>query len=232
MWQKVPVEERRELATRAQGRALDVCLMLLALGCGAAIGLGQPYVLLGVAAFLPILFQVITSKTWLEIKPQMIVRYFVACMTARHFARHLEGQDMNLKLIFRGSLEPLEELDLEANSDLAEFADEIRAEKPPAKDVWVSLFSDSLIMISENVGGATLEFGQRGFDTLAVELQTPEDEYGRPLQSRLVLESRSERDGATDRWLLTSPHTTTLLACERKLRFFNQRASAQMPPAS
>jgi hypothetical protein len=226
IWQKVPQEERSEILTRAQGKAVEVCSLVTIFGCTAAFGLDMPWILLGVAALLPVLFQVVVTRTWIDSKPQTIARYFMASRTATQYARALGITNPAPKTIFRGSLLPIREPDPAMDPEFAtEYAEEVASATPIQKEVWISLFSDSLVMFSENPEGARLEFKSSILHDFAVNLDSPEDMSGNPLPQQLVIQA-AEEDGSLSRWLVTSPHTSSLLACERKVRFFIQRAEA------
>lgn len=226
IWQKVPQEERNEMLTRAQGKAVEVCCLVTVFGCTAAFGLDMLWIMLGVAALIPVLFQVVIARMWLEIKPQTIARYFLASRTATQYAAALGVANPAPKTIFRGSLLPIREPDPAIDPEFAaEYAEEVDVGAPIPKEVWISLFSDALLMFSENPEGARLEFKSSILHEFSANLDSPEDMAGNSLPQQLVIEA-AEGEGSIGRWLVTSPHTSCLVACERKIRFFVQRAQA------
>lgn len=222
MWQKLPHEERVLLSAQAKARGIEACTICIVLASAVTVSLRMPGILMGSLCFMPLLYQVISRRTWLATKPLTVIRYFLAGVSARLFAEKLHSADPSLKLIFRGTLEPLH-VD-GSREENQEFAEELAEEKPNPKDVWVSLFPDSLVMISEGDSGATLEFAHSTLHDFTVTVDTPEDSRGNSLASRLVIQT-NRGDEEASRWVLSSPHTTTLLACERKIRFFNQRSA-------
>jgi hypothetical protein len=224
-WQKIPQEERTLLLAKAKAQACEVCCLCAVCGIAVAVSLHAPWVILGTLAFLPLLYQVVSTRLWLELKPLTVARYFLASMTSRLYAKTLHSSDPSLKLIFRGSLQsiPL----TEPTQEDAEFESEIEEHKPAPKDVWISLFPDSLVMITEGNEGAELAFGHSTLKDFEIALDTPENENGEPKPSRLVIQTILN-DSIDSRWVVSSPHTTMLLACERKIRFFNQRAAEQV----
>jgi len=223
-WQKVPQEERRELLARSQAKALEVCSIVAVFGCTAAFGLAMPWILLGVATLLPVLFQVVVARMWIEIKPQTIARYFVAGRTAMRYAEIFSSSNPTLKTMFRGTLQQLEEASDQIDPEFAaEYAEETTTQATLPKEVWICLFPDTLVMFSENPGGAKLEFIHSILEDFSAVLETPEGLNGAPLPSRLFIEVADNIESHT-KWLVTSPHPSCLSTCERKIRFLIQRA--------
>lgn len=225
LWPKVPEEERLQLLAYTKSKALENCALLTVIGGSTAIGLQMPGILLAVLVTLPILYQVVAARLWLEVKPRTLIQYFVASLTASRFAQSLNSSDPSVKLIFKGSLQPVP-LDDDVPPETQElFAEELESEVAPPRDVWISLFPDSLVMISESDAGARLEFGHSTLNDFAVALDTPEDTEPTQKESRLLIQTTSE-DAVTGRWVLSSPYPSMLVACERKIRFFAERSSS------
>lgn len=237
-WQKVPQEERDELLARAQEKAFEVCSVVALLGCSVAFGLDLTWILLGVAALLPILFQVVLMRHWVELKPQTVARYILAAHTAKQYARGLGVRNPTPRVLFRGSLMQLREPDPQIDEEFAlDYAEELSAENTTnsgagynadlmnPKEVWISLFSDFMMMFSEAEGGAHIEFTSPILHDFAAVLDTPEDLDEAVTERQLTIEANAA-DGKPARWLLTTPHVSALLTCERKVRFFIHRAQA------
>jgi hypothetical protein len=224
MWQKVPEEERRDVLLRAQSKATEACIILTIIGCTAGLSLHAPWIILCVVILLPVLFQVVSLQVWLDLKPDIVVRYFAASLASQRYASAVHARDTSLKLIFRGSLEqiPLDNAGQNVEAEL--FAEEVALESAPAREVWISLFPDSLVMIAEGDSGATLEFAHSTLENFAVALDSGEDSASPSPTNRLLIQTGNDEQ-VTGRWVLTSPHQSTLAACERKIRFFNHRAA-------
>jgi hypothetical protein len=224
VWQKVPHEERREILTLAQSKALEVCALVTLFGCTAAFGLKTPFIMLLVAVLMPVLFQVVVTRALIQIKPQIAARYLMANHTATQYAQSLGFEQSTPKALFRGSIQALRESEEEIDPELAaEYAQEtgIFAAKP--REVWISLFSESLVMFSENCDGARLEFHRSIVEDLSISLDQPEDLDGNPISQQLIIETTGDNE-TQERWVVTSRHTSALLACERKVRFLVKRA--------
>lgn len=231
-WQKVPHEERRELLARSQAKALEVCFIVAIFGCTAAFGLSMPWILLGVAVLLPVLFQVVVARMWIEIKPQTVAHYFVASRTAMRYAELFSPSNPTLKTMFRGTLQPIDETTTGLDPEFAaEYAEESPSHANLPKEVWICLFPEALVMFSENTGGAKLEFIHSILEDFSAVLETPEDLNGSPLPSRLFIEVPDDSQ-THSKWLVTSPHPSCLSTCERKIRFLIQRAkiAQESPP--
>jgi hypothetical protein len=223
-WQKIPEEERTLLLAQAKAQAVEAGCLCAVGGLALATSLQSSGIILCTLALVPLLYQVVSTRAWLERKPLTIAKYFVASVTSKLYAQSLQSTDPSLKLIFRGSLQavPLTEPVPEAD----EFREELEEQKPAPKDVWISLFPDALVMITEGSEGAELAFGHSTLKDFEVALDTPEDSDGESQPSRLLIQT-TLNDTIESRWVLSSPHTTTLLACERKIRFFSQKATEQ-----
>jgi hypothetical protein len=167
---------------------------------------------------------VVSTRVWHQVKPLTTAKYFVASATSRLYAQSLQSRDLSLKLIFRGSLQavPVSFPEPEQN----EFIEELNDHKPAPRDVWISLFPDALVMFAEGSEGAELAFGHSTLKNFEVALDTPEDSDDDSQPSRLIIQT-THNDAVESRWIVNSAHTTTLRACERKIRFFNQKASGQ-----
>lgn len=227
VWQKVPQEERSAILTRAQGRAIELCTLLAVFSCAAAFGLHLPVIALFVAALLPVIYQVVVARAVLDIKPQTIARYFIASQTARQYAEALNSGDPTPKTLFRGVLQEIPEETNDRSRDLDEdYAEENYSSASNQKEVWISLFPDTLVMFSESNDGARLEFSSPTLHSFLMTLESPEDSSGRPLPQQLVITNGNPSE-TKNRWLVTSQHTSSLLACERKVRFYAQRAEAR-----
>lgn len=222
IWQKMPDEERVLMLAQAKASGIEACAIFSMLAAAVSLSLHIPWMLIAAACCLPLMYQVMSRRAWMHIKPITVVQYFLASISTQFFAESLRSKNPSLKLIFRGLLHPVP---LEGKNSDSEDGELEHAESiPTSKDVWVSLFPDSLVMISEGESGADLIFGHSTLHDFEVEVDSPEDARGSRLATRLLIQT-SKDNQVTSRWILTSPHTETLLACERSIRFFNQRAS-------
>jgi hypothetical protein len=178
----------------------------------------MPAILLGTVVLLPLLYQVISVREWREGRPHLIAKYMVVGHTATQYAISMQSKDPTVKVIFRGDLTPPLKL-------VAQQYPEIDPEELPVHPipVWVSLFADQLIMISESEKGAKLEFAHSTLDHFRL-LSDDLDESEGP-RDTMAIETESP-EGDSTRWILKSPHATAMMACEKKIRLFGERARA------
>lgn len=226
IWQKVPPEEQTEIMLGAQRKAIEACALVGVFGCTASFSLSMPWIFLCIAMLLPVLFQVLVTRTWVETKPLIIARYFLATRTAEQYAACFGAKPPKVKSIFYGSLLPLREPNPDIDPEFAtEYEEEEAVEPIISKDVWVSLFPDHVLMFSENPEGARLEFQSSILHDFSAAFYQEEGQDDKSTSHQLVVETL-DREGIPNRWLLTSPHVSALQAFERKIRFFSQRAQA------
>jgi hypothetical protein len=237
MWQKVPEEERRDLLLRAQASAMEACALTAVVGCAAAFSLHAPVLVLCVALLLPVLFRVISIKLCVRMKPQTLLQYVVAAIASKRYAAATISKDTSLKLIFRGSLEsvPLDDSAPETAPEVSE--EDARSNSTTVRDVWISLFPDSLIMISEGDNGAHLEFAHSTLEDFVVALDSSENTESDSAMRRLLIQTGNEEQ-ITGRWVLSSPYPSMLVECERKIQFLARKSAeaspqhAQLEPSS
>lgn len=212
-WQRVPPGERRELSSRANLKGAQACLLALIFGATLSFCFKEPTILLALLAFCPVFYQVVATREWREGKPRIAITYFVAEKAAAQYARHLKVSDCSVRLLFRGTLiEPA-----------AEPIDPTYAPNNPS--VWVALFYNRLIMFSEHLEGARLEFSQslgEGFSVFSDATDDPD-----AIPEALYLEITTEDEATPRRWSLQSAYGESLAACERKIRLYGEQIRAE-----
>jgi hypothetical protein len=215
-WQKVPAGERRELSTRANLKGAQACLLTLIFGVTLAFCFKEPTILLALLAFIPVFYQVVATREWLEGKPRIAITYFVAEKAATQYARHHKVPDYSVRLLFKGTL-------------IAPVAEPLDPSLPgyiPNKpSVWVALFYDRLIMFSEHPEGARLEFSHPLGEGLSAFSDTSDDPDVTP--EALYVETSTEGAASPKRWTLQSPYGEALMACERKIRLYGEQIRAE-----
>jgi len=211
VWQKIPPEEKREVASQAQSTAISALVVLIMFGWAMAIGMRYQWFFWGTFLVVPFAFQVAPSKAWHVRKPKLIVEYTAARASACFYAQQVTGERRSTSLQFRGLLArpfpagtPPEHV----------FSDETPEENTGPVPVWVTLFPDCLVMFSETPFGSRREFAHSLSEDLSASSDYPAEEFGD--DKRLTISVHDEM-GAEHRWVLTSQHSAHLSACERKL---------------
>jgi hypothetical protein len=209
VWQKIPPEEKVLLISQAHGAGISTLFVFLAFTGAIAVGLKMPWMFWGSFFLVPFVFQVASVRSWNVIKPRAIVQFTAARATTSIFAKHARGQDLNPTLIFKGALS--RETSEESSENSLLHQDDYRGSVP----VWITLFPDSLVMFSEQNGGARREFAHSIFDFASVSSEGLDDPS--VTEKRILLEIQT-RGGNQIRWNLTSAQLASLVVCERKLQ--------------
>lgn len=216
LWRQIPPEEKLELMSRAQSKGVLACLSLICLAATLSIGFQTPQIFW--ASFLgsPIVFQASASKAWKALRPRAMLEYLGVRSAARRFAFSVDGEDLTVNLMFRGRIEHLygEEQVFSALNAAVE------GEKEAA--VWITLFQDSLVMISEKPGGAKLEFGTP-LKTLEMQVQNEGGEtYSSDKEIVLSMDSRKHGKKSVR---LTSHQPAALVVFEKKVLQLKEEAA-------
>jgi signal transduction histidine kinase len=216
-WQRVPAGERRELATRANLKGAQACLLALIFGVTLAFCFKESTILLALLAFVPVFYQVVATREWLEGKPRIAITYFVAEKAASQYARHYRTADPLVRLLFKATLTslPTESIDPRISADIPQSS----------SSVWVALLSNRLIIFSERSDGARIEFSEPLGDGLSVSSDTSDDPNTRP--DSLYLEVSRSDTPEVRRWTLRGPCGETLATCERKIRLYGEQIRAE-----
>jgi hypothetical protein len=209
IWRKVPPEEKLELMARAQSRGLAATIVLLVITGTMAVGLRMPWIFWAAFATIPFVFQFASAKAWRDIKPRTVLEYLAARSAARRYAYGAQSKDLTIDLMFKGILAA----DLSHLGENAEL--EAHLDSRDRVPVWVSLFPDTIVMMSERAGGAQLEFVHSTLDRLEVTAESFDDANGEGRRLSFQIEARK---GETQRWFLMSPYPAALLVCERKIK--------------
>ena len=218
IWRKIPPEEKLELMARAHSHGVAACLLVLAVFGTVAVGLKIPQMFWGAFVGVPFIFQFVAAKSWRDFRPRVMLDYLAARSAARRYAFGTNCQDLSVALMFRGELASI-------NSDEPNAGN---SEGPRVfLPVWVSLFTDTVVVMSEQRGGAKLEFAK----TLDDRLEISSEGFDEPDTSteRQVTVSFTARDLVNWTYYIKSRHPGALLVFERKMRSFivAQKAAAE-----
>lgn len=220
IWRKIPPEEKLLLMARAQAKGISASSILLGAVGSISLGLRIPWLFWSAFVAVPFVFQIASAKAWRSLKPRTMLEYLAARSAARRYAYSANGKDLVVSLMMKGSLHP------DFTPEEEQQAIEARLEQRDKVDVWIALFPDTLVLMSEKAGGAKLEFAQSLFwDKIDVTAEGFDDSGA---ERRLILEVENKR-GDRHRWFLTSPFPAALLVLERRIRTFiaEQRAQAE-----
>lgn len=215
VWGRIPPEERLEVLANAQAKGVQAALLLLLMAFSVALGFKLPWIFFSSLLLVPFAFQIMCSKAWYMAKARPMLEYAAARATARLFALNSGARTYEPALIFRAELQP------RVDGGGLDSADEQLLEQPSAKQVWVSLFPDTMVIVAEGANGARLELAHSLFENFSITAEgfDESDEAG---SKRVAIEVES-RLGAVSRWNLESRYPATLLACERRTKAYIAR---------
>ncbi len=207
VWRQVPPEEKLELMARAHGKGLLAALLAVVVGATCAAALMQPWLLWAALLGSPLFFQYASGKAWRNLKPAIMLRYLAARSAARRYAFAGKSKDLSLSLLFRGTLERLY-AENEVEKKILAIAEDNKQ-----TEVWIALFEDIIVMMSEQPGGASLEFTHPVSPRLSM---TPNQDGG--YANRELILSYTDRADNSFRYKLTSPFPAALVVFEKQFK--------------
>ena len=219
IWRNVPPEEKFEMMAHAQSRGIFAAFIVILIASTMAVCFQAPWLMWGSFILAPFIFQFATGKAWRDHRPKVLLEYLAARAVTRRYAFAVAAKDLGLKLIFKGSLEE-EFTDSNIQNAMASgFSQQTRI------DVWVTLFNDAVVIISERLGGARCELATPFNDKLVVEsLNESKNEYS---SGKTVILTLTDRTLVKRRFRLTSRYPAALLVFEKELQQLLHSAADQ-----
>ncbi len=194
---------------RAQSRGVAASLVILVITGTMAVGLRMPWVFWAAFVTIPFAFQFASARAWRDLKPRTVLEYLAARSAARRYAYGAQAKDLTVDLMFKGTLQR----DFSTLGESEEL--DARIEDRDKVAVWVSMFADTIVMMSERPGGAKLEMIHSILERIEVTAEGFDDSSA---ESRRLVIDVEVRKGDVERWFLTSPYPAALLVCERKIK--------------
>lgn len=157
-WQAVSLEERIELISRAHATGLLASMTSMLLIGAIAYGFDKIWLLAAGVASSMFVFPLFSSYSWRREKPALILAYLAVRAISRRYAYGYAIPDIDIVFIYRSTIR---ELYRDAEEEmLHKQRDAIDLEFPGRrqKDVWVVLMRGGIVIMSERLGGAHLEF--------------------------------------------------------------------------
>jgi hypothetical protein len=210
IWRNVPPEEKLEMMARAQSRGILVAFIVILVASTMAVGFQMPWLLWSSLLISPFVFQFATGKSWRDNRPKVLLEYLAARAVTRRYAFAVSAKDLGLKLIFKAILEE------EYSDNNAQDALDRAFNKEKTTEVWVTLFNDAVVIISERLGGARCELASPFNDKLMVEaINESKNEYGR---GKTIILTLTDRTHVKRRFRVTSRYPAALLVFEKQLQ--------------
>lgn len=198
------------MMARAQSRGILTAFIAILICSTMAVGFQMPWLLWGSLVISPFVFQFATGKAWRDHRPKVLLEYLAARAVTRRYAFAVSAKDLGLKLIFKGRIE--EEYSDSNVQDALDRAFESQRDT----DVWVTLFNDAVVVISERYGGARCELASPFNDRLMVEsVNESKTEYSR---GKTVIITLTDRTLVKRRFRLTSRYPAALVVFEKQIQ--------------
>lgn len=157
-WNTVALEERLELLTRSKAEGVTFAIGLSFLIGAIAYGYDNLSLLAAGIALSFLTAPVVSNSAWRRRKPELILSYLAARSIARRYAFGYKLRPIEISLIFRGFMEDrYASAEEEALSRQGESVD-FESDTQRRKEVWVCLLQGGIVILSERIGGARLEF--------------------------------------------------------------------------
>ena len=159
IWGTIPTEEKEEMLFRAQASGMLRAFVFILLTISVSLGSGQYWlIILGILASV-IIMPSFAEKQWRVQKPVRIIKYLAARSVARRYAYGYGLKRLEIQQVMRGYIQEvldksLQEADVRTTKPLI-FINGTLSEK---KEVWICLLQSGLVVMSEKLGGAKLEF--------------------------------------------------------------------------
>lgn len=183
-WNAVALEERLELVSKAQAHGLIGCTSSVLLIGTIAYGFDAIWLLWFGLATVPFVFPLFASYSWRRGKPALILAYLAVRAVARRYAYGYNLTDLDIVLIYRGSMKELfkskEEEALSKHKQTVDFDAPVEVEKL----VWICLLRGGVLVLSERAGGAKLEFITPIVPELSV--RSPRADEGEPANAVII----------------------------------------------
>lgn len=212
IWRSIPPEEKLDLMSQAHAKGILAAFITLLLGGTIAVGLHLSWILWGSLVSSPLVFQFAAGKAWRGLRPKLVLEYLAARSAARRYAFSNKGKDLTVTMMFRGRLE--QQFEEEKGQEALEA---VLANNKEAA-VWIALFGDSVVMMSEHPGGAKVELAQVLNDRLEVESRGGSGESDYSNGREVLLTLRDKRLDAERHYKVTSNHAAALVVFEKKLK--------------
>jgi len=154
-WGKIPPEEKILLLNRTQAAGALAGVIFVLGAAGVAVGFQFPWLFWGALLVVPVLFKLVVNTSFKRQKSGLMLLYLGARSAARRFAFKLNSTDLTVNLLFRGELASVSASSVKddiSSSELQEGAED-------STPVWIALFGDAVVILSEGSGGARLRFG-------------------------------------------------------------------------
>ncbi|MGI6681009.1 MAG: hypothetical protein ACOX3T_05985 [Bdellovibrionota bacterium] len=223
LWQKITPEEKIDALNKAHTCGVLACINAVIISGAIAVGLKMKFIFWGVLICTPLIFQFFSSRSWKNLKPSLMLQYLAARSVVRRLAFLEQARNLEPEIIFKGfaKILPANDVDLEGISQAIHNNEFI--------PVWVSLFSDTIVMFKESQGGGELVFASsineklkfecENLNTDETNLMDIDEEKKDYLSEKEITLQYVDTRKSSNIIKLRSKQKASLLVFERKLRY-------------
>jgi hypothetical protein len=228
VWGKIPPEEKLVIHSEAHSTGVVAGLIITIASISISIGYNSPLVMWCGFLLVPFSFHIASQISWKKRKPALILEYLAARSASRRFAFQAKASDLTVKLLMRASLtlkvdDEEDTENLGARKDINSPNKATNSHKKIPK-VWVALFEDTLVIMSENPGGARAEFIHSVNEKLKIKGYSPEGEGEYSSERKLELGSEDWGKYLLATFVLESMTPGALIVLEKKLLALKEEA--------
>lgn len=213
-WNAVSLEERLELIAKCQAFGILAASMVFIFVGAIAYGFDQIWLLLAGVAMAVIAMPAFASYSWRRHKPTLILNYLAVRSVARRYAYGYVLPELGFVIIFRGRITRIfsskEEEELFKQQQEVDLDDQSNAHM--SKDVWICLLRGGIIALSEQKGGARLEYITAISPNVVMRKGKREDGFS---EDDIIVEGIGNMPGR--KVVIQSKYPGTLYVFERKL---------------
>lgn len=212
IWRRIPPEEKVHLINKSHSSGIMTALAGIILAATLSISIQSLWLFWASLILAPLVFQVSAGKAWSNLRPVIILEYLAARTASRRYAYIIKSQELTHVMVFRGTVEHLD-VSEEDDTSTDLYSPDLRKK---VADVWINLFPDSIVVISEKKGGAELQFGHLINDRFSMTSNTDELDSDYSSDKALILEYRDRYHGVR-RIRLSSRCPAALAVFEKKI---------------
>lgn len=213
VWKQIPPEEKLQIMSRAHANGIFTCLITILIACTLAVGLRVPWLMWCSFLVAPLMFQIAAGKAWRDLRPKIMLEYLAARSAARRYAFSANSNDLGVSLIFRGEFEELFDKE-NINAELESIV-----ENTKTASVWIALFNDALVIMTEKKGGASCEIAALINEKMIVKAKnaSEEDEGDYTNNKEVYISVAAEKARPAKKFKVTSIFPAALVVFEKKL---------------
>lgn len=220
-WGGLPPEEKLKILNTSHVRGVLTAVTIILVSSGLAIGFYAQWIFWASFCLAPIAFKVTANDSFRKGKSSIMLRFLAARSAARRYAYKIESMDLAVELLFQGEMS--REISL-LTPGVEEMTEDERF--PTTIPVWIALFKDVVVVMSEGPKGARPQFLHQLNRRLNVDGFSPSG-GGEYASDRVVELSSDDLDRfGGRRYRLTSATPGALVVFERKLRKSVEEAKA------